>query len=112
VTLEGWQMFGYEKYQRTGRVVETEQLETRAADFHIKNLPKGQIELLMTDETEGTIHTLLHVRPPADVSIPGWKPKLLPRLRQSRLNSVGANLRFKNNELASRHNKRFGGGRA
>ena len=112
VTLEGWQMFGYEKYQRTGRVVETEQLETRAADFHIKNLPKGQIELLMTDETEGTLHTLLHVRPPADVSIPGWTPKLLPRLRQSRLNSVGANLRFKNNELASRHGRRYTGGRA
>jgi hypothetical protein len=93
-------------------VVETEQLETRAADFHIKNLPKGQVELLMTDETEGTLHTLLHVRPPADVRIPGWTPKLLPRLRQSRLESVGANLRFKNNELASRHNKRFGGGRA
>jgi hypothetical protein len=55
---------------------------------------------------------LLHVRPPADVRIPGWTPKLLPRLRQSRLESVGANLRFKNNELASRHNKRFGGGRA
>jgi len=71
VTLEGWKVFGYENYQPTGRVVETEQLETRAADFHIKNLPKGQIELLMTDETEGTIHTLLHVRPPADVSIPG-----------------------------------------
>ena len=112
VTLEGWKVFGYENYQPTGRVVETEQLETRAADFHIKNLPKGQIELLMTDETEGTIHTLLHVRPPADVSIPGWKPELYPRLRQSRLESVGANLRFKNNELASRHNKRFGGGRA
>ncbi len=112
VTLEGWKVFGYENYQPTGRVVETEQLETRAADFHIKNLPKGQIELLMTDETEGTIHTLLHVRPPADVSIPGWKPELYPRLRQSRLESVGANLRFKNNELASRHHKRFGGGRA
>ena len=105
-------MFGYEKYQPTGRVVETEQLETRAADFHIKNLPKGQIELLMTDETVGTLHTLLHVRPPADVRIPGWKPELYPRLRQSRAESVGANLRFKNNELASRHNKRFGGGRA
>jgi hypothetical protein len=109
VTLEGWRMFGYEKYQPTGRVVETEQLETRALDFHVKNLPKGQVELLMTDETEGTLHTLLHVRPPADVRIPGFNPELYPRLRHSRSQSVGANLRFKNNELASRHGRRFGG---
>jgi hypothetical protein len=112
VTMEGWRLFGYEKYQPTGRVVETEQLETRAADFHIKNLPKGQVELLMTDETEGTLHTLLHVRAPADVRIPGWQPELYPRLRHPRAQSVGANLRFKNNELRSQHGRRFGGGRA
>jgi hypothetical protein len=93
-------------------VVETEQLETRAADFHIKNLPKGQVELLMTDETEGTLHTLLHVRHPADVRIPNWKPQLYPRLRHPRSQSVGANLRFKSNELRTQHARRFAGGRA
>ena len=111
VSLQGWRLFGYEKYEPTGRVVETEQLETRAVDFHIKNLPKGQGEVLMTDETQGTLHTLLHVRPPADVGIPGFKPELYPRLRHSRAHSVGANLRFKNNELATRHGRRFAGGR-
>jgi hypothetical protein len=111
VSLQGWRMFGYESYEPTGRVVETDQLETRAADFHVKNLPKGQVELLMTDETQGTLHTLLHVRPPADVHIPAFKPELFPRLRHSRAQSVGANLRFKNNELATRHGRRFGAAR-
>ena len=111
VSLQGWRLFGYEKYEPTGRVVETEQLETRAVDFHIKNLPKGQVEVLMTDETRGTLHTLLHVRPPADVGIPEFKPELYPRLRHSRAHSVGANLRFKNNELATRHGRRYAGGR-
>jgi hypothetical protein len=39
-------------------------------DEHIKNLPKGQMEILMTDNTRGTLHQLLHVRPPQDVTIP------------------------------------------
>jgi type IV secretory system conjugative DNA transfer VirD4/TraG family protein len=110
VSLRGWRMFGYERFEATGRVVETEQLETRAADFHIKNLPKGQVEILMTDESEGTLLRSLHVRPPADVSIPGFKPELYPRLRHSRGQSQGANLRFKNNELATRHGRRWYGG--
>jgi len=110
VSLQGWRMFGYESFEATGKVVETEQLETRAADFHIKNLPKGQVEVLMTDESAGTLHTSLHVRAPADVSIPGFKPELYPRLRHSRGESQGANLRFKNNELASRHGRRVRGG--
>ena len=104
-------MFGYEKYQPTGRVVETEQLETRAADFHIKNLPKGQVEPLMRTRPRGP-ETLCGMSVPLLTDIPGWMPRLDPRLRQSRAESVGANLRFKNNELASRHNKRFGAGRA
>jgi hypothetical protein len=59
------------------------------------------MEVLMTDDTRGTLHTLLHVRPPADVSVPGFEPELYPRLRQSREQSMGANLRFKTPEFAS-----------
>ena len=39
--------------------------ETRALDEHIKNLPKGQMEILMTDDTRGTLHAHLHVRTPS-----------------------------------------------
>jgi hypothetical protein len=109
-TVERWKLFGYEKYEDTGRAVESENRETRALDEHIKNLPKGQMEILMTDDTRGTLHTLLHVRPPADIRIPGsnpshqtgwWTPELYPRLRHSRAESIGANLRFKTPDLAA-----------
>ena len=85
---------------------EREEPETRALDYHIKNLPKGQMQILMTDETRGTLHTLLHVRPPADVTVLSFEPELYPRLRHSRAESVGANLRFKTQELGNRYPRR------
>ena len=96
-----WKVFGYEKYEATGQAVESEERETRALDEHIKNLPKGQMEILMTDDTRGTLHMHLHVRPPADVTIPNFEPEIYPRLRHSRADSVGANLRFKSSDLAT-----------
>ncbi|MGA2000189.1 MAG: type IV secretory system conjugative DNA transfer family protein [Terriglobales bacterium] len=101
VSMHRWRMFGYEKYQATDRAVESEDRETRALDEHIKNLPKGQMEILMTDDTRGTLHQLLHVRPPQDVTVPNFEPELYPRLRQSLADSAGANLRFKTPELAA-----------
>ena len=99
--MQRWKVFGYEKYQETGRAVESEDRETRALDQHIKNLPKGQMEILMTDDSRGTLHTLLQVRPPASVTIPHFEAELYPRLRHSRADSAGANLRFKSTELAT-----------
>ena len=37
----------------------------------------------MTDDTRGTLHQLLHVRPPQNVTIPEFEPKLYPRLMES-----------------------------
>ena len=48
--------FGLGKYQETGRVTESEDRETRSQDESIKNLPKGMVEILMSDDTEGTRH--------------------------------------------------------
>jgi hypothetical protein len=64
------------------------------------------MEILMTDDTRGTLHQLLHVRPPQEVAIPEFQPELYPRTRQSREHSVGANLRFATPEPAAQH--RFG----
>lgn len=100
VSMLRWRLFGYEKYQPTDRAVESEVRETRALDEHIKNLPKGQMEILMTDDTRGTLHQLLHVRPPQDVTIPNFEPKLYRRLRESWEQCAGVNLRFKTTELA------------
>lgn len=95
LAMERWRFFGFESYEETGRAVDVDARETRALDEHIKNLPKGQLEILMTDDTRGTLHAHLHVRPPTDVTIPNFEPELYPRLKQSRATSLGANLRFK-----------------
>jgi hypothetical protein len=113
-SIERWRLLGYEKYEETGKGVDVEARETRALDEHIKNLPKGQMEILMTDDTRGTLHAHLHVRPPEDVTVPHFVPDLYPHHKQSRATSVGANLRFKTPELRdSRYRRRVHGeGRA
>src|SRR5437899_6348223 len=107
-SMQRWKVFGYEKYQQTDRAVESEDRETRALDEHIKNLPKGQMEVLMADDTRGTLHELLHIRPPQDVRIPNFEPELYRRLRESREHSAGANLRFTTAGLVQeyRHGRR------
>ena len=77
----------------------------------MKNLGKGQMQVLMTDDTEGTLHTHLHVRAPLDVRVPGVEWELMPSLRHTRENSPGANLRFKDPQLAARNPRRLPGGR-
>jgi TraM recognition site of TraD and TraG len=110
VSMQRWKLFGYERYEQTERAVDREERETRALDEHVKNLPKAQMEILMTDDARGTLHGLLHVRTPEDVSIPRFKPQLYPTLRQSREESVGANLRFKSPEVAPVGRRRRAGG--
>ena len=108
LSTEKRKLFGFESYEETGRAVDVETRETRSLDEHIKNLPKGQMEILMTDDTRGTLHAHLHVRPPTDVTIPNFRPELYPRLKQSRATSVGANLRFKSPAFAEMRYARRG----
>jgi len=108
LSMEKRKLFGFESYEETGRAVDVETRETRSLDEHIKNLPKGQMEILMTDDTRGTLHAHLHVRPPTDVTIPNFRPELYPRLKQSRATSVGANLRFKSPAFAEMRYARRG----
>src|SRR6266540_2492872 len=96
-------LFGFGKYEETGRATESENRETRSQDESIKNLPKGQMEILMSDDTRGTLHSLLQVRPPEEVAIPGFQPALYPRMLHSRAESSGANLRFKDPDLARKY---------
>lgn len=110
VAMHRWKLFGYEKYDPTERAMEREERETRALDEHIKNLPKAQMEILMTSDAQGTLHGLLHVPAPEDVAVPRFKPQLYPSLRQPREDSVGANLRFKSPELVPVGRRRRAGG--
>jgi len=110
VSMHRSKLFGYEKYEQTERAVDREEKETRALDEHIKNLPKAQMEILMTDDARGTLHGLLHVRAPEDVRMPRFTPQLYPMLHQPREDSVGANLRFKSPELVPVGRRRRAGG--
>jgi len=105
-TLWREQVLGYEHFQRGTTATEREETEYRVQDRQVKNLGKGQMQVLMTDDTEGTLYTHLHVRPPSDVACPLVEWDLLPRLRHSREDSQGANLRFRDPQLASRHGRR------
>ena len=66
----------------------------------------------MSDDTLGTLHSLLQIRPSEEVSIPGFQPVLYPRLVHSRPESAGAHLRFKDPDLARKYRvpNRYAGG--
>jgi hypothetical protein len=111
VSLVRQQLFGWERFEKGASGSEREEREYRAEDERIKNLPKGQMQILMTDDTEGTLHRHLHVRRPADIDLLGFEMELAARLRPSRADAQGANLRFKNPELASSIGRRMQGRR-
>ena len=114
VSMERRSFFGCDRYEESGRAVDVETTETRALDEHIKNMPKGQMQILMTDEARGTLHGHLHIRPPAEVHVPHFSVELYPRLNPSRELSAGANLRFKSsrNQGAGYRRRSFGERRA
>jgi hypothetical protein len=93
-----------EKYEPIGFGSETDIKETRAQDEHIKNLPVGQMEILMTDHRQGTLHSHLHLRQPRSYRFPGFEPIIYPRL-YSVSHLDGANLRFRDPDLMRRHGR-------
>jgi hypothetical protein len=93
-----------EKYEPIGFGSETDIKDTRAQDEHIKNLPVGQMEILMTDQLQGTLHFHLHVRRPQNYRFPGLEPRIYPRT-YSPSHLDGANLRFRDPDLIRRHGR-------
>lgn len=93
-----------DKYEPIGFGSETDIKDTRAQDEHIKNLPVGQMEILMTDSRQGTLHSHLHVRVPRMYRFPDFEPKVYPKI-YSPSHLEGANLRFKDQELVRRHGR-------
>lgn len=92
------------KYEPIGFGSETDIKDTRSQDEHVKNLPVGQMEILMTDNSQGTLHSHLHVRVPRNYRFPGLEPMIYPRLH-SATHVEGANLRFKDPDLVRRHGR-------
>src|SRR3989449_370221 len=95
-------VFVHEWYEKTGAATEREDKEYRAKDLDVKTLPKGQMQILMTDDVRGVLHSRLHIRAPQEIHVPCFEPELFPRLRHSRADMHGANLRFKTPEVAAR----------
>lgn len=91
-----------ERYEPIGFGSETDIKDTRAQDEHIKNLPVGQMEILMTDSRQGTLHSHLHVRRPGSHRFPGLEPRIYPRI-YSASSLDGSNLRFRDPELMRHH---------
>jgi hypothetical protein len=100
--LEQRRVFVHEWYEKTGAAMEREDKEYRVKDLDVKTLPKGQMQILMTDDARGVLHSRLHVRAPEEIRVPCFEPRLYPRLRHSLAKSQGANLRFTNAETAAR----------
>jgi hypothetical protein len=92
-----------EKYEPIGFGSETDIKDTRSQDEHVKNLPVGQMEILMTDHREGTLHSHLHVRVPRIYQFPGLEPAIYPRTYSADSGIEGAHLRFRDPDLARRN---------
>ena len=97
------------QYTETGTGSESDVKETRSREDHIKNLPVGQMEILMVDNREGTLHSHLHVRQAPRFQLPGQMPSLYPRMHSYLDPKVGVNLRFKENENRRQRRRRSAG---
>jgi hypothetical protein len=92
------------KYVETGTGNESEIKETRAREDQIKNLPTGQMQILMVDSREGTKYAHLLVRRDPAWELPGMVPRPYTKMRSVLDPAVGAHLRFA--EPENRKNRR------
>jgi hypothetical protein len=97
------------KYTEIGTGSESEIKETRAREEHIKNLPVGQMEILMADSREGTRYSHLHVRRTPSFRIEGLAPRLYPKMHSYLDPEVGVNLRFQEVENRKQRRRRTSG---
>jgi hypothetical protein len=97
------------KYTETGMGSESEAKETRAREDHIKNLPVGQMEILMVDSREGTLHSHLHVRRAPSFQLEGIEPYLYPKMRSPMNPEIGVTLRFKDAVNRRQRRRRIAG---
>jgi hypothetical protein len=82
------------EYEEGNEGSQTEIKETLAQDEHIKKMPVGQMEILMTDPFRGTIHTHLHIRRAADHWLAKVPMNVYPKLDTLAEDSAGLNLSF------------------
>jgi len=96
--------FFQKKYVETGTGSESEIKETRAREDQIKNLPTGQMQILMVDPRQGTMYSHLLVRRDPAWELPGMGARAYPVMRSHLDPEIGAHLRF--SEEDNRRNRR------
>jgi len=97
-----------QRYTETGSGNESDFRETRVREEHIKNMPVGQLEILMVDSREGTLHGHLHGRRAMTYRADEMKSTLYPRMRDLIDPEIGANLRFSDDEPRRGHRRTAG----
>src|ERR1700739_2221038 len=85
---------------------QTEIKDTLAQDEHIKKMPVGQMEMLVTDPILGTIHKPLHIRKASSHWLPRVPMNVYPKLTTVASDSHGLNLSFPNPELEEKRQRR------
>jgi hypothetical protein len=85
---------------------QTEIKDTLAQDEHIKKMPVGQMEMLVTDPILGTIHKHLHIRKASTHWLPRVPMNVYPKLTTLASDSHGLNLSFPTPELEEKRQRR------
>lgn len=92
-----------DKYDPVGVGNTTPIKEPRVPDEYIKNLPKGQIHVLMTDSRLGAPRYFhLHARRASECRPEFFEPQIHPPIEPAMSRANGANLRFKDASLLRR----------
>ena len=85
---------------------QTEIKDTLAQDEHIKKMPVGQMEMLVTDPILGTIHKHLHIRKASSHWLPRVSMNVYPKLLTLASDTHGLNLSFPTPELEEKRQRR------
>jgi len=98
------------KYVETGTGSESEIKETRAREDQIKNLPTGQMQILMVDSREGTKYSHLLVRRDPAWELPALVARPYIKMRSTLDPNIGAHLRFTEPENRKKRRSRRSSG--
>ena len=93
-------------YEEGNEGSQTEIKDTLAQDEHIKKMPVGQMEMLMTDPFRGTIHTHLHIKRASGHWMPQVPLNIYPKTGTLASESHGLNLSFPVPDLEQKRQRR------
>lgn len=86
-------------YQEEDTESRSEVLDTTAQDEHLKKMPTGQMELLMSDHSRGLIHKHVHIRRGIQHLATEIPPTTYPATLSRRKHSEGLYLQFPDHDL-------------